>query len=192
MRLLPLVGLYALAMAYVESSVVVYLRDLYDIDDIVRDLPTTTDRLTAIEIGREAATIAKTFGSELILLHAIPEAMEHSPDFDTVASKIGDLFEDLAKKGELLGVAVSHQFEIRHEVIEVRYRHRLARALTLLWSAWRPCRAGAVRCLQWALTPDTAAALLKRHADLIVSCGASTAPVNLLWAAENGAKSIVV
>ena len=57
LRLLPLVGLYALAMAYVESSVVVYLRDLYDIDDIVRDLPTTTDRLTAIEIGREAATI---------------------------------------------------------------------------------------------------------------------------------------
>lgn len=56
-RKLPLVAAFAIAMAYVEASVVVYLREIYGIEDIVRDLPTTADRFTAVEIGREAATM---------------------------------------------------------------------------------------------------------------------------------------
>ncbi|MCH7838019.1 MAG: hypothetical protein IIC26_05865 [Chloroflexi bacterium] len=55
---LPLVALYAIAMANVEAVVVVYLRELHGIDDLIRDLPTVADRLVAIEIGREAATVA--------------------------------------------------------------------------------------------------------------------------------------
>lgn len=55
-RLTP-VALYAIAMAYVESAAVTYLRGAYGIHDIVRDLPRRSDRLTAIELGREAATI---------------------------------------------------------------------------------------------------------------------------------------
>jgi hypothetical protein len=55
--MLPLVALYAVAMAYVEAAVVAYLREINGIQDLVRDLPTTTDRFTAIEVGREAATI---------------------------------------------------------------------------------------------------------------------------------------
>lgn len=51
------VALYALAMAYVEAAVVAYLREIYGIRDIVRDLPAQTSRLAAIEAGREAATI---------------------------------------------------------------------------------------------------------------------------------------
>ncbi len=58
LRRLPFVAVYAIAMAYVEASVVVYLRELHGIDDLLRDLPTEPGRLTAIEIGREAATIA--------------------------------------------------------------------------------------------------------------------------------------
>lgn len=56
-RRLPVVAVYAIAMAYVEATVVVYLREIYGIEDIVRDLPATTDRFTAIEVGREAATV---------------------------------------------------------------------------------------------------------------------------------------
>jgi hypothetical protein len=56
-RRLPLVAAYAIAMAYVEATVVIYLREIYGIEDIVRDLPATTDRFTAIEVGREAATV---------------------------------------------------------------------------------------------------------------------------------------
>ena len=57
LRVLPLVALFALAMAYFESATVAYLREIYDIKDLVRDLPATADRFTAIEVGREAATI---------------------------------------------------------------------------------------------------------------------------------------
>ncbi len=55
---LPFVAVYAIAMANVEAAVVVYLREIYGIEDIVRDLPTTTDRFTAIEVSREVATMA--------------------------------------------------------------------------------------------------------------------------------------
>jgi hypothetical protein len=57
LRTLPPVALYALAMAYVESAVVSYLREMRDIDNLVEDLPTAFDRFAAIEIGREAATV---------------------------------------------------------------------------------------------------------------------------------------
>ena len=54
---LALVALFAVAMAYVEAAAVAYLREAYGIDDILRDLPRQPDRLTAIELGREAATL---------------------------------------------------------------------------------------------------------------------------------------
>jgi len=81
---------------------------------------------------------------------------------------------------------------ITSQVVEVRYRHRLARGLALLWSWWMPARFGAAACLWLTLTRETTAVLLKRYADLIVSCGASTVPATLLWASENGAKSVVL
>lgn len=57
LKRLSAVAVYALAMAYVEAAVVAYLREIYDIKDIVRDAPATPDRFTAIETGREAATL---------------------------------------------------------------------------------------------------------------------------------------
>ena len=57
-RRLPLVATYAVAMAYVEAAVVAYLREIYGIEDLIRDVPTVTDRLTAIEVSREVATVA--------------------------------------------------------------------------------------------------------------------------------------
>jgi hypothetical protein len=44
-------------MAYLESAVVVYLRAMYGIEDLIRDINFETDIYTFIEIGREAATI---------------------------------------------------------------------------------------------------------------------------------------
>lgn len=54
---LIVVGLYAIAMAYVESAVVVYLRAMYKIDDLLQDMPRMSDPYITIEIGREAATL---------------------------------------------------------------------------------------------------------------------------------------
>jgi hypothetical protein len=57
-RLLPWVIIYAVAMAYVESAVVVYLRALYYPDGFAFPLVPMPAGMVAIEIGREAATIA--------------------------------------------------------------------------------------------------------------------------------------
>jgi len=54
---LLLVGIFAIAMAYLESAVVVYLRAMYGIVDLVRDTKFTPDIYTVIEVGREAVTI---------------------------------------------------------------------------------------------------------------------------------------
>ena len=48
---------FALAMAYVEASVVVYLRRVLGVADLLRDVPLYDPAITAIEIGREAATL---------------------------------------------------------------------------------------------------------------------------------------
>ena len=81
---------------------------------------------------------------------------------------------------------------LSHDVVEVRYRSRLRRAAALLWSWWMPSGAGETRCLRWTLTRASQGRLLTRYADLVISCGASLAPVNLLWARVNGARSVVV
>lgn len=44
-------------MAYLESAVVVYLRGMYGIENLLRDINFQIDAYTYIEIGREAATI---------------------------------------------------------------------------------------------------------------------------------------
>ena len=51
------IGIFTIAMAYLESAVVVYLRAIYKIEDLLRDINLTPDKYTFIEIGREAATI---------------------------------------------------------------------------------------------------------------------------------------
>ncbi|OGU63232.1 MAG: hypothetical protein A2W30_00475 [Ignavibacteria bacterium RBG_16_36_9] len=56
-RNLIFVGIFAIAMAYLESAVVVYLRAIYGIEDLIKDINLTPDIYTFIEIGREAATL---------------------------------------------------------------------------------------------------------------------------------------
>ena len=51
------VGLFAIAMAYLESAVVVYLRKLYGITDLILSVPPFDPQIGAIELGRELATL---------------------------------------------------------------------------------------------------------------------------------------
>lgn len=51
------VGFLALAMAYAEAAVVVYLRRLFGIEDLVRDVPPLDRLVVQVEVGREAATL---------------------------------------------------------------------------------------------------------------------------------------
>jgi KDO2-lipid IV(A) lauroyltransferase len=102
--------------------------------------------------------------------------------------KLGHLKQSLVVVEAMRQVCPS----LRHEVVEIRHRHRLARGLALLWSWWLPRGAGGARVLQAALEPACARQLLSRYADIVVSCGSSLAPANLLWASANGAKSVVL
>jgi hypothetical protein len=57
------VSLYAVAMAFVEAAVVVYLRTLYHVGDVTSGvLVTLPHHIATIETGREAATIVMLLG----------------------------------------------------------------------------------------------------------------------------------
>jgi len=49
--------LFAIAMAYVESATVVYIRRIYGISDLILDIPHFDPFITPIEVGRELATL---------------------------------------------------------------------------------------------------------------------------------------
>lgn len=51
------VCLYAIAMAYVESAVVVYLRQLFGISIPMQGIPAFDSKIGSIEVGRELATL---------------------------------------------------------------------------------------------------------------------------------------
>jgi hypothetical protein len=73
-----LVILFAIAMAYLESAVVVYLRGMYGIVDLVRDTNFIVDVYTYIEIGREAATIVMLLIVGLIAGKTLPQKISYS------------------------------------------------------------------------------------------------------------------
>jgi hypothetical protein len=73
-----LVILFAIAMAYFESAVVVYLRAMYGIKDLIRDTNLVADAYTFIEIGREAATLIMLFMIGLIAGNTWPKKISYS------------------------------------------------------------------------------------------------------------------
>lgn len=62
----------------------------------------------------EAKLLAKTFGAELVLAHAIPEAPPLSPGFDILADQVRERLEDLRGEAEREGVTVSEEFHVRY------------------------------------------------------------------------------
>lgn len=77
-------------------------------------------------------------------------------------------------------------------VVEIRFRRPLGRLLALLWSCFMPKGWGASACLFRALTRESAVALLSAYADVVVSCGSATHPVNVLASRYYGARSIAL
>ncbi|MFA5069115.1 MAG: ELM1/GtrOC1 family putative glycosyltransferase [Candidatus Omnitrophota bacterium] len=83
--------------------------------------------------------------------------------------------------------------DIRADIVDVEFsssirRHMLS-ALANFSSGF--CQ-GCMRCVKASLEQVSCGQLIKRHADIYVSCGSSTAGVNLFLSKENNAKSIVV
>ena len=65
-RLLPWVVTYAIAMAYLEAAVVVYLRALYYPQGFAFPVSPMPPDMAAIEIGREAATLVMLLGIAML------------------------------------------------------------------------------------------------------------------------------
>ncbi len=53
----------AIAFAFVEASVVVYLRGWWGIEDLIADVPPLDRRIAVVELGREVATLALLCGA---------------------------------------------------------------------------------------------------------------------------------
>jgi hypothetical protein len=51
------VGIFAVAMAFLEAAVVVYLRRIYGISDLILQVPPFEPQIARIELGRELATL---------------------------------------------------------------------------------------------------------------------------------------
>jgi hypothetical protein len=72
------VGLFSIAMAYLESTLVVYLREIYGIKNLIADLPTQPDKFTVIEIGREFCTLVMLFCIGWIAGRTLQEKIAYS------------------------------------------------------------------------------------------------------------------
>ena len=51
------VGLFAIAFACVEAAVVIYLRQMYGIQDLLWDIPAFDPKIALVEVGREFSTL---------------------------------------------------------------------------------------------------------------------------------------
>ncbi len=84
-----------------------------------------------------------------------------------------------------------HSADVRDDTVEVRFRNRLARWVATVWARIAPGVAP-MTCLRLTLQSDSFRAASMTYADVIVSTGSSTAPVNVLLSRDNRAKSVVV
>jgi hypothetical protein len=81
-------ALFAIAMAYFESAVVVYLRQLGHIDDLMVSQPLLDPHIGAIEIGREAASLIMLLAVGWIAGHTFQSRL----GFTLVAFGTWDIF----------------------------------------------------------------------------------------------------
>lgn len=58
---------------------------------------------------REAALVATTYGAEITMVHAIPEAPEHSPDYDAVAGEAERLLDELRASHPDVRISAAHR-----------------------------------------------------------------------------------
>ena len=82
---------------------------------------------------------------------------------------------------------------IRTKVIDVEFKKGLyGKTLSLISNLSNNYCQGCMNCLRFKLKHDSYDKIIKSYADIVVSCGSSTAGVNLLLSKESNAKSIVV
>lgn len=83
--------------------------------------------------------------------------------------------------------------DIRVKIVEVEFKKGFYKQLLAISSNLScPSCQGCMSCLRFCLEPESYQTLLASYADIIISCGSSTAACNLLLSKENNAKSVVI
>jgi len=82
---------------------------------------------------------------------------------------------------------------VKIEVVEINFKNRLMKIFLDLASvfAGKRCQ-GCLRCVKFCLKKDTFDRIKNKYADIVISCGASTAGVNSFLKYENNAKAIAI
>jgi len=110
--------------------------------------------------------------------------------------KAGHLNQALAVCGELKRYRKKSDYgeeDTRVEVVDIKFKNRFTKILLQLCGIFsgRACQ-GCMRCLRFCLRGDSYNDLMKRYADVVVSCGSATAAVNRFFSIENNAKSAAI
>ena len=79
---------FAIAMAYLEAAIVVYLRRLFGIGDLILQVPPFDKQIAAIEFGRELATLVMLLAIGWIAGHNIQSRL----GFTFIAFGVWDIF----------------------------------------------------------------------------------------------------
>ncbi|MDP3730123.1 MAG: ELM1/GtrOC1 family putative glycosyltransferase [Candidatus Omnitrophota bacterium] len=110
--------------------------------------------------------------------------------------KAGHLNQSLAVARQIQRARATQNygpFDTDIVVVDVKYRSKFFRALLTfasIFASWR-CH-GRMGFMKICLEKDSYEKLMKTYAEFIVSCGSSSAPVNIFMSKENNAKNVVV
>lgn len=99
----------------------------------------------------------------------------------------------LKQSQAFVSIFKERDYLIRDKIIEVKYKNnaaRLACEVCALFAA-KSC-VGCANCLKFSLAQETMKKLEKTYADIVVSTGSLSAPVNRIFASSVGAKSVVI
>lgn len=108
--------------------------------------------------------------------------------------RIGHLRQSQALAKDLQGLFREKNIAVNLNTIEIKFRNKLSRQAILissLLSGKYSCQ-GCLWCLRHFLRKDIFDSIRKLKPDVIISCGSSLSPVNLMLSAENQAKSLVI
>lgn len=107
----------------------------------------------------------------------------HLRQSEAVARSLSDIWQKRGYRAQ----------DIRVKIIDVEFKKDFYRELLALSSNFsHPCCQGCMGCLRFCLKATSYNTLLASYADIIISCGSSTAAVNLFLSKENNAKSVVI
>lgn len=113
----------------------------------------------------------------------------HTNQAKAVAKIIGRLMEERARGFK--GKAGDELIKVKE--VEVKFKNRFTKSLMSIFGLCSGiCCNGCLGCLKFCLNSKNFQELSSFYADVVISCGSSLAPLNIMLARENRARNIVI